>query len=90
MGKETNISKYDFKKNKYGFIHLLTNSLRYNGIESLEDLYLTPLDLVLVVNKGSAHGGYLPLYMVGELISVKNSFVCHGLTRISPLWLIYI
>ena len=74
MGKGTNISKYKFNNKKDKCINLLINSLHYNGLESLKYLDLTPLDLVLGVHKGSAHGDYLPVSMVGALISVKKFF----------------
>ena len=37
-----------------------------------KDFSMNRLDLVLGVQKGYVHGGYLPLYMVGDLISVKK------------------
>ena len=64
--------KVFFQKKKSECLQILTYSLRYNGLESLEDLYLTPLDLLLGVHKGSTYGGYLSISMVGELIYVKK------------------
>ena len=55
-------------------LQLLTNYLHYNGLEFLEDLDTTPLDIVQGVHKGTAHGGYLPLAMLGALVSVKFLF----------------
>ena len=67
------LSENAFKKNKnHECLVLLTNYLCYNGLESLKDLDLTPLDLVSGVHKGSTHGGYLSLSMIGSLISVKK------------------
>ena len=72
MVKGPNIIKDEFKKNKDKCINLLTNYLHCNGLESLKDLYLTPLNFVSGVHKGSEYGGYLPLSMVGALISVEK------------------
>ena len=69
--KGTNLREDSFKNKNYNYLVLLTNYLRYNGLESLKGLDLTPLDLVSGVHKSSAHGGYLPFYMVGYLISIK-------------------
>ena len=69
----TDLSEKAFKKKKkHECIVLLTKYLCYNGLESLKDLDLTPLDLVSGVHKGSTHGGYLSLSMIGSLISVKK------------------
>ena len=70
-GKGPSIDEEIFMKNMSKCLTLLTKSLLYNGLESLEDLYATPLDLVSGIHKGSAHGGYIPLLMVGALISVN-------------------
>ena len=72
QGKGTSLVGAIFMKNWDECLTLLTNSLRYNGPESLDELDKTPLDLVYVIHKGSAHGGYLPLSMVGALIFVKK------------------
>ena len=61
-----------FQKKKSECLQILTYSFHYNGLESLEDLYLTPLDLLLGVHKGSTYGGYLSISMVGAMIYVKN------------------
>ena len=71
-GKFPNISKDACNKNKDECIVILTNSLCYNGLEYLEYLDSTPLDLVSGVYKGSAHGSYLPLSIVGALIHVNK------------------
>ena len=71
MGKGLIISQYNFAKDKGKCLNLLTNYLHYNFLESLEDLDATPLDLVSVFRKVYVHDGYLPLSVVGALISVK-------------------
>ena len=71
-GKGPSIDEEIFMKNMSKCLTLLTKSLLYNGLESLEDLYATPLDLVSDVHKSYAHGGYLPLLMVGVIISVNK------------------
>ena len=53
-------------------ITLLTNVLLQNSLASLEKLEATPLELVYVVHKVPFLGCYLPLSIVGVLISVKN------------------
>ena len=60
-GKGLRVVDADFKNKKDKCLTLLKNSLRYNGPESLDDLYLTPLDLVYSIHKDSAHGGYIQL-----------------------------
>ena len=51
---------------------LLTLSLLQNSIESLEELEATPLKLVSAIHNVPFHGCYLPLSIVGVLISVKK------------------
>ena len=70
MGKGPNLSDQNFKNNN-DFV-ILTNPLCYNCLGSLKDLDPFTMDLVSGVHKDSGHGGYLPLYMVGSLISVKK------------------
>ena len=62
-------------------ITLLTKFLLQNGLESLEELEETPLELVSVIYKSTDHVYYLPLFIVGALISVKNYL---GLARVYP------
>ena len=62
-----------FNTKKGACISLLTNLLCVNGFEYLEDVDMTPLDLVSGIHKGSTYGAYLPLSMVGALIYVKIS-----------------
>ena len=71
-GKGPSIVDADFLKNRDECLTILNNSLCYNGLDSLDGLDATPLDLVSGVHKGSAHGSYLTLLMLGALISVKN------------------
>ena len=51
---------------------LLTQSLLQNGLELLEELEATPLELVSGIHKVPFLGRYLPLSIVGVLISMKN------------------
>ena len=74
MIKGPNLSKDTFKKKRGERIFLPTNSLRYNGFESLDDLDSTPLYLVSGVHKSAAHGDYLPISMVRAIISVNKYF----------------
>ena len=62
-------------------ITLLTNVLLQNSLASLEKLEATPLELVYVVHKVPFLGCYLPLSIVGVLISVKNYI---SLSRVYP------
>ena len=62
----------NFKINKDKCISLLTSSLLYNSLESLEDLEATPLKLLSSIHKVYFCGCYLPYLMVGVLISVKK------------------
>ena len=69
----------DTKKEKC--LYLLTSSLLSNGPELLEDIEATPLELVSGIHKVPFCGCYLPLSMVGFLISVKNYL---SLARVYP------
>ena len=51
---------------------LLSQYLLQKGLESLEELEETPLDLVPGIHKVPFHGCYLPLSIVGVLIYVKK------------------
>ena len=72
MRKGSILSEDDAMKKKNNCLVLLTNYLCYNGLNSLEDLDLTPLYLVSGLNKGSTYGGYLPLSMFEALIYVNK------------------
>ena len=60
-------------KHKYNeCLHILTKSLHFHGIETLDVRYVTPLEMVQGFNKSNQHLGYLPLAIVSALISVKK------------------
>ena len=61
---------HKIKKNQW--LHILTNSLQFHGLETLNDLYGTPLELVQGVHNCTVHWVYLPLAMVLGPISVKK------------------
>ena len=52
-------------------LSLLTSSIATNGMTTLEDLEATPLALVSGIPKLPFNRWYLPLSMVGPLISAK-------------------
>ena len=89
MIKGPNLSKDTFKKKRGERIFLPTNSLRYNGFESLDDLDSTPLYLVPGVHKSAAHGDYLPISMVRAIISVNKYLLWISLTLDFSLWSIW-
>ena len=77
------LDKLGDDKDKYGLdldmkrakcLTLLTQSLLQNGLKYLEELEATTLDLVSGIHKVTFCGFYLPLLMVGVLISAKNYF----------------
>ena len=72
MYKGLILSEYVFMNNNYECLVILTNYLHYNILNYLKELDSTHLDLVFGVHKGSTHGGYLPIYMVGDIISVNK------------------
>ena len=86
MCKVSNPREDAFNKKEDECIFLLTNYLYYNGLESLEYLDVTSLDLVFGIHKGSAHGGYLPLLMVQALILVRISSIWIIIIQGHPLW----
>ena len=77
------LDKLGDDKDKYGLdldmkkakcLTLLTQYLLQNGLKYLEELEATTLDLVSGIHKVTFCGFYLPLLMVGVLISAKNYF----------------
>ena len=54
------------------FISLLTSYILTNGLVSLEDLEVNPLELVSGIHKVPFNGCYLPSSMVGALTSVNK------------------
>ena len=62
----------EFVKNMDDCLTLLTNLLCYNGLESIDGLDATPLDLVSGIHRGFAHGAYPQILMLGALVSVKR------------------
>ena len=90
MGKGMIIAEDIFARNKVECLNLLNNYLFYNGIDSLKDLDVIPLDLVSFVHNGSVHGRYLPFSMVRSLISVRKKSAWRGLNQGYPLWSVWI
>ena len=80
-GDSLDVDGVSFYTKKEACLILLTKLIRVNGLKYLEDLCATPLELVSGIHEGSAHGCYLPLSIVGDLISVKKFL---SLARVYP------
>ena len=72
LGSDLDEKDVNLDTKKAKCIYLLASYLLSNGLESLEDLEATPLELVYGIHKVPFCGCYLPSSMVGVLISVKK------------------
>ena len=72
MGENKDRDDLDIDTKSKTCLTLLSQYLLQNGLNSLEELEATPLELLSGINKVPFNGCYLPLLMVGVLISVKK------------------
>ena len=89
------LDKLGDNKDKYGpdidtkrskCLTLLTQYLLQNGLELLEELEANPLELVSGIHKVPFLSCYLPILMVGVLISVKKYLSLALVYPAPPLW----
>ena len=71
----------DIDTKRENCLTILSSYLLQNGLELLEELEATPLELVSDIHKFPFIGCYLPLLMVGVLIYVKKYL---SLARVYP------
>ena len=81
LGADKDKYDLDHDTNRANCLTLLTQFLLQNGIESLEELEATSLEFVSGILKVPFLGFYLPLSIVGALISVKTNL---SIARVYP------